>query len=283
MKKIDTHTHIWPEDKKVMLLQWLKRYIPDYPIADDISTEALIGQLTDNGVEKIINLVHPTTPEETTALNRFNGELSKQYDFIFGFASIVPQDRDKEDILKRAFFDWGLMGLKIHPFAQQIDLTDPRMEPVWICCEKWGRPVYFHTGFDEHYGGETVSATSIRRILQRHPELVVVICHTFFPRMAEGFDLADEFGHIYLDLTGVPISMRRIEPYVEYAGQMETMLKQRLPGLSERVLFGSDHPVGGGLVEQIYADLYSLDLDPALIEMLVYTNGARFIEKYRWD
>jgi hypothetical protein len=38
-----------------------------------------------------------------------------------------------------------------------------------------------------------------------------------------------------------------------------------------------------GDLEHDYAALYSLDLDPALIEMLVYTNGARFIEKYRWN
>lgn len=281
LKKIDAHTHIWPKEKQEMLLQWMQRSMPGYPIPVSITPEELIEDLMSQSVEKIINLVHPLDPEETGPLNRFNADLARKFENILGFASILPQNKNKEDILKHAFFDLGLMGVKIHALVQNIDLDDPEMEDVWSCCEKWERPVYFHTGFDEFYENEVVSPSHIRQILQRHPELCVVLCHSFFPRIEKGFALADEFPNVYLDITGVPISLKRVDAYKAYDRKIETTLRERLPAYAGRVLFGSDHPVGGGLVEQVYSDMYYLDLDFDLLKQLVYTNALHFMDRYK--
>jgi len=258
--------------------------MPGYPIAETVTAEELIEEMVGNGVEKIINLVHPATPEETISLNLFNAELAKKYDCIYAFTSIVPADRNKEDVLRHAFFDLGLIGLKIHPFAQRMSLTDPAMEEVWSCCEKWGRPVYIHTGYESSYNhctDEMSLEAGVRSILERHPQLPVVICHCFFPYLERGFRLAGEFSSVYLDLTGIPISIRRVHPYTVHAAETEKILRAKLPDYSGRVIFGSDHPVGGGSVAQIYEDFFSLDLDETLITQIVYDTPKKFIEQFR--
>jgi predicted TIM-barrel fold metal-dependent hydrolase len=282
MKIIDAHTHIWPREKHARLIRWAKRCNSDHYYADENSTpDSLIEEFMENGIEEMINMVHPVTPEETVTLNRFNSELAKKYKCIHPLASIVPGDGNKEDLLKQAFFELGLMGLKIHPPVQKTDLDDPDMEEVWSLCEKWGRPIFFHTGFDAIYDNPVDLVSGLRRILGRHPELNVVLCHSFFPFIEKAFRLADDFHNVFLDLTGVPVSMKRVEIFAAFGADLERTLKEKVPRYAERILMGSDHPVAGGTLGQVYEDLWALDLGEDLTTRLVHTNQKIFIERFR--
>ena len=280
MMTFDAHIHIWPPDRQIKLLRWIKKSWPNHPVKDDITVEEIIEDLNNNGIDAFINLVYPLSPEETVSLNFFNVDLSKKYDFIFPFASLHQHNDNKEAIIKEAFYEMGMIGLKFHPFIQKMDIRDPGMDEVWAICENLKKPVFLHTGYEAYYGME-MSPSWIRNILEHHPELYLVLSHLCFPDLKEAFNMARDFPGVYLDLTNVPGSLTYLNVDSEEAIHMTEMLRSGVREFSGRVFFGSDHPVGLGSLAEIYAQLKSLGLSKEDYSMLTMKSPVDFLERFK--
>ena len=282
MKIIDPHVHLWPKEKRVKLLKWYKLIEPDDPIDTDISFEQMIEDLAGVGVEKVINLVFSLSPEETESLNKFNADLGRKFKQLYPVASIHQHDKNKKDILKKAFFDQGLMGLKLHSFIQRIDIVDPEMEDVWKYCEKWGRPIFIHTGYDDIYKNK-LTPSSVRTILERHPELHLVTCHTFYPDIHEGIAIAKDFPGVYIDLTGISGSIGRLPSGNPSAEKIKKSVHNAISTFPDRIFCGTDYPACGAPVENHIPYLKALNINEEDLIKILYTNAARFIGKFKMN
>ncbi len=279
MEIIDVHVHIYPPERQQKLLRWLKRSFKDHPLDDNISADEIIEDLQKHGIGRFINLVYPLSPEETESLNEFNANLARDNKNIYSFGSLNQKNKNKKDIIKSAFYDLGLMGLKFHPFIQRIDLRDPAMEEVWTICEELKRPVFLHTGYEDFYGCK-MPPSCVRTILERHPELYLVLNHILFPDLKAAFDIARDFQNVYLDLTNIPGSF----PFFTTNCSEEEYIKALKNGIHEfpgRIFFGTDHPVGMGSLSEIFEQLKGLNLNADDYKMVTYTAADRFIEKFK--
>ncbi len=279
MEIIDTHVHIYPPERQYKLIKWIKKSFPEHSVRDNVTPEEIMKDLEGFGISRMINLVYPLSPDETESLNEFNSNLCKSYDNIHGFASILPQNKEKEIIIKKAFYDLGLIGLKFHPFIQRIDIRDPAMEEVWDICEESDRPVFLHTGYETFYNRKLKPAC-VRDILNRHPELNLVISHACFPDLHSAFQMARDFAGVYIDLTNVPGSI----PYFQanFGGKnLRSLLLEGIKEFRGRVFFGTDHPVGMGSVEEIFNQFQDLNLDNNDYSILTYEAADSFLEKFK--
>jgi hypothetical protein len=281
MKRIDAHAHILPRERLDKLAHWYQQQV-SFPVDQNITPERILEDLNNVGVEEIINLVFPLVPEETEPLNYFSAELAQSHKdiTIYPFASIHHNNKNKKNILKHAFFELGLMGLKLHPLVQQMDINDPSMETVWSCCETWNKPVFMHTGF-EYYYGSRVEPSIVKAILERHPELPLVISHLFYPDIELAFDLARQFQGVQLDYTGIFVGMEALEVEASRAKVMIAGLKGGMKEFPDRIVFGTDYPVSGATLEGVYKSLDQLALGEEDETALTYSMNKRFVDKFR--
>lgn len=281
MKRIDPHAHILPQERLSKLAQWYQQQV-SFPVDLNVTPESVLTDLKNAGVTEIINLVFPLAPEETGSLNYFSAELARTHKdiTIYPFASIHHENGNKKDLLKDAFFELGLMGLKLHPLVQQMDINNPSMETVWSCCEMWNKPVFLHTGF-EYYYGSRVEPSSVIAILERHPELPLVLSHLLFPDIELAFDLARRFQRVELDYTGIFVGIEALEVDASRAKLMISGLKDGMKEFPDRILFGTDYPVSGASLEKVYRSLDVLELDEEEETELTYSMNKRFIDKFK--
>lgn len=84
---------------------------------------------------------------EGTMTNEQTAELVKKAKgMLIGFASVDPSRTDAVEVLEYAFTDLQLKGLKLHPSKQKIYPSDKRLLPIYQICEKYNKPVIFHSG-----------------------------------------------------------------------------------------------------------------------------------------
>jgi len=67
-------------------------------------------------------------------------------DRFIGFAGVDPLAEGAADKLEHAFGDLKLRGLKLHPSRQHFYPSDERMNPIYDICDKYHRPIIFHSG-----------------------------------------------------------------------------------------------------------------------------------------
>ena len=281
MKKFDAHVHILPQERLSKLAHWYQKQV-SFPVEQNVTPESILNDLKGIEVVEIINMVFPLAPEETESLNHFSYELARSYTDlkIHPFASLHHENQNKEAVMKQAFFDFGLIGLKFHPLVQQMEINDPSMETVWSCCEMWNKPVFIHTGFEYYYENQVVDPSDIRAILERHPELPLVLSHLLFPDIELAFDLARQFKKVHLDYTGIMVGIEQVNVDPPRANVMIQCLKDGLKEFPDRVIFGSDYPVSGASLGDVYKSLDGLALDEDEEEALIYSANKRFVDKF---
>jgi hypothetical protein len=283
---IDCHVHLFPPDRLRKLIRWSRRFLPEHPTLVETTAEEVIDQLRRAGATRWANLLFPLAPGEAHELHRFNAELAERCPGMVPFGGVLAADTDPLGIVQEAVERWGMAGLKFHPMVQRFSPAEPVLEPVFRYLEERDRAVYIHTGYDEWYGWELPGA-DVERLALDHPGLAVVLPHLGYPRLGWAFDLAERCPNVWLDATNVFGTLGgRIPPFEH--GDLEAQRREllsRLPPLADRVMFGTDHPVGMGSLEQIFTDLGTFDLDEATRERILLSTPAAFLDRYgrRWD
>lgn len=174
--------------------------------------------------------------------NDFVADVVRRYPQTFtGFASVDPH-KGKEAVaeLERAVEELGLVGLKLHPVAQDFRPDDPRYFPLFEKAADLGVPVLLHTG-NTGLGAGTPGGMGMKlerarpiyldTLAAEFPELTIVGAHPSWPWQDEMIMVALHKSNVYIDLSGwspkyFPESLKR-----EIAGRLQ-----------DKVLFGTDYP-----------------------------------------
>jgi predicted TIM-barrel fold metal-dependent hydrolase len=184
--------------------------------------------------------------ETTTGLppvtNDFIAEVIRRYPETFaGFASVDPHKGKKAvDELARAVEELGLIGLKLHPVAQDFRPDDPKFFPLFEKAADLGIPALLHTGNTGLGAGmpggmgmklERARPIYIDTLAAEFPDLTIIGAHPSWPWQDEMIMIALHKKNVYIDLSGwspkyFPESLVR-----EIGGRLQ-----------DKVLFGTDYP-----------------------------------------
>lgn len=201
-------------------------------IYDDFEFEPTIGRLeqclTAAGIDRAV--VAPLKPPSFD-FDRANAALAArvtEHDWITPIGRIDPRVSESEQHASRAVVEYGMSGIKLHPWEESFAITDEMVTPILEVAAQESVPVWIHAG------NPAVShALSIREVANSFPELPLVFTHAAQLDISglsipDTMLLAEETENTYFELSGV---YRRdlIEDLVDTVG-------------SDRVIFGTNAP-----------------------------------------
>lgn len=283
---IDCHVHIFPPKRSKKLVKWARSFMPDHPVSPDISANQIANDLKSAGAQRWINLLYPLWENESRELNKFGAQLGEDYPDTITFGGVSVSDPEPLSVVKEMIEELGLAGVKFHPMVQHFSPADDRLRKIYPYLEKHGGGVYIHTGFDEWYNWR-LPFGDLEWIVKAHPALTVVFCHSCFPRIKWAFELAENSPNLWLDMTNVFGSMALLEKWESsnFSGnfshtELKKILLDKIPPLRGRILFGTDHPAGMGIVKKILEDFLRFGLDNETIEWVLLKAPESFIRQF---
>jgi hypothetical protein len=113
---------------------------------------------------------------------------------------------------------------------------DPQLDEAWKLIERAGAPVVIHCGSGPH-GGEFTGPQPIFELVERHPNLVLVIAHMGMPEYTEFAELARRAPNVYLDTTMVGSEFIHQE-----FGDLPDGYLDTVADLADKVVLGTDFP-----------------------------------------
>ncbi len=145
---------------------------------------------------------------------------------LLGFATANPWFGKQAETLLEDALKAGLSGVKFNPAVQGFHLNDPLVEPLIELAEKYGVPVYFHTG-------TPVSSIPFQLydLALRYPKVRFIMGHSGYSDFWNDVPfIARHSENIWFD-TSLSLSSRT-QDILSAVGH-------------DRILFGSDSPHSG--------------------------------------
>lgn len=159
--------------------------------------------------------------------------------------------------------------------------NDPKMAPYWALAAKYDVPAFVHSGrgppegrgprrhdgccpdFDPELGNPSL----LRPVLQKYPDLRLVLQHVGFDFMDETIALMSDYPGVYVDMSVVnSVGPREVH---------DAALRQLIDaGMADRVVFGSDDQDIAAIRERLDSADY---LTPEQRRSIYYGNAARFL------
>jgi len=282
----DSHVHMLPAHRTRGLVRWIRKTFPEHTSHEEMAEEDVMEDLRACGVEVMFNFVFPLEPDETDILNEFNRDLAARREGVVPFGSLHLETPDKEGVAERCICEMGLAGMKLHPYAQGFEVFSHDFEPMYRKLNELKKPFVVHTGFDVFYR-KTQDVDHLRTMLERYPDMPVVLVHAFFPNFHLAVEMLERYPQVYADLTNVISAVRYYldDPGISWSDRPEPedmaanlgAFDELIERFSDRMMFGTDHPAGMGSPEQIYRDLDSFKFAPEVRESLLCGTARRFL------
>lgn len=276
---VDIHVHAMPE----RLQQAVWRYFdgltdPPWPVTYRQDVEARLDHLRRMGVVAHTALAYAHRPGMLAWLNGFTLDLADAHPQVLPTFTIFAEDGVSQATADA--IDRGGAVVKVHTQVGRFHVTDPRLDESWRMIAAARLPVVLHAtavyGVDG--GGEFCGVDAVRSLLDRHPGLTLVIAHVGMPEHHAAMDLAAEADDVHLDVAMTLHDTWADEPAVAHQ-RMPRAAVERLGGLHDRVLFGSDHPtIPHDYATQVRA-LARLGLDDAGLRDVLAGNARRLLAR----
>lgn len=232
---IDAHVHLFPHRLAEAVRVWFETnawsFVHKQGVAECVQT------LREGGIHRMVALPYAHKPGMARALNDFTRAVALEHPEVVPCCTVFPGEEDEEAILDEALGLDGFAGVKIHCHVMKLAADDPRLDPVWRASAKYRKPVVVHAGREPAspaYGLDvhTISgAHRVRRVLERHPDAVLIVPHLGGDEYGAFEALLTEFPNLHLDTAMV---LARFFPDHPDAG-----LLARHP---DRILYGTDYP-----------------------------------------
>ncbi|MGQ9514220.1 MAG: amidohydrolase family protein [Thermoproteota archaeon] len=233
---IDCHTH------PVFKSKLFRSYAEDGKI--DFSLRGLLNEMKAARVEAAATFA--SYVPEFTLTNRELFEEVKGSPNLLPVGSFDPNNpkiSELKDYLSRG----KLLGLKMYPGYWKYYPHEKRFEDVFDLCEKFGVPLFIHTGDTLTKTGKIKYSRPIfiDELAVDRPELVIIMCHLGLPWIEEGAEVAYKNENVMVDLSGLYIE--QIVPYRSmYLRKLSEKIVYAISYIGDvkgKVLFGSDWPL----------------------------------------
>lgn len=158
---------------------------------------------------------------------------------------------------------------------------DPKMAPYWALAAEFDVPAFVHSGRGPpegrgprrhkgccpDYDPELGNPALLRPVLQKYPNLRLVLQHVGFDFMDETIALMSDYPRVYVDMSVV----NSAGPLEVHDGALRRLIDA---GMASRVLFGSDDQDIAVIRQRIEGAEY---LTPEQRRGIYYDNAARFL------
>jgi predicted TIM-barrel fold metal-dependent hydrolase len=235
-----------------------------WPVQYRGTDDERVAHLRSMGVRRFSSLSYAHKPGIAGFLNDWTREFAERTPDTLWSATFYAEPEAADYVPK--LVDAGAQVFKAHLQVGDFAADDPLLEPVWGALAESRTPIVLHAGSGPAPGRHT-GPHGVARVMARHPELRLVIAHMGMPEISEFMDLADGYANVMLDTTMV---------FVDFWDEpSDPAVVARLPGLQDRVLFGTDFPnIPYHYAHQVEA-LQRLDLGDAWMRDVLWNNGAR--------
>lgn len=217
MRRIDTHVHIADASFRQ----------GDAPITDPAW---MLEKMDQYGVEASwispVGGLYPTGEffESNRHLYQFCSYAPKRF---IGFCVVNPSYGKGPivDEIKRCVEQYGVRGLKLHPWMQAFPISLPTVNDITEACIRYSLPMLFHDGTPPY--ATTLAAANLA---QRYPEATIILGHSgLIETYGNAIAAARRLPNVWLSLCGPSIS--QLQKIVDEADH-------------ERIMFGTDFGFG---------------------------------------
>ena len=226
---IDIHTHAFPDAVAERAMAHLCGQTDQVTACLDGRLSSLLSSMDAAGVEKSVICSIATKPGQFEPILEWSQSIAS--DRIVPLASIHPFDPQAVEHV-RQIAEAGLKGIKMHPYYQDFDMDDERLDPLYGALQDNGLILTMHTGFDFAY--EWVDKCGPRRILnvmEKFPGLKLITTHL------GSWQQWDEVERL---LIGRPVYMET-SMSMQYL-PVEKLQRMLLTHPADYLLFGTDSP-----------------------------------------
>lgn len=172
--------------------------------------------------------------------------LQRCPDRFIGFATFDPNTGQQAiEEVEYAVTELGFSGVK--SIAQNVEMpyNDPRCYPIYEKIQRLAIPILFHTGPSFlHTRSRFGDPMTIDDVALDFPNMKIILAHMGMERYMDVHSLVVRHPNVYADLSFWPLhpAYRPLIPW--------SLLEQTVP---EKILFGSDFPVGQSPSEAVEA------------------------------
>lgn len=260
---IDFHTHAFPDALAERAMAQLQAETDKVTAFLDGKLSSLLASMDANHVQKSVLCSIATRPSQFEPIFKWSRQI--QSERIIPLASVHPDDPAGAEHIHQIAAA-GLAGIKMHPYYQDFDIDDAKLDPIYEAVQEEGLLLTMHTGFD--FAFEWVDKAGPKRIsdvLAKFPNLKLVTTHL------GGWQQWDDVEKL---LIGKPIYMETSFS-VQYLHH-DQIRRMILAHPSDYILFGTDSPWTDQTVEiEAFA---KLGLPDNLQERVFYKNALKLLE-----
>ncbi|MEX1177524.1 MAG: amidohydrolase family protein [Nitriliruptor sp.] len=268
---VDIHVHLLPHRLQEAVWRFFDALEdPPWPIAyrDDEATR--LATLRELGVTTHTALAYGHKPGVAVWCNQHTLAAAAEHDQVVPTFTFHAED-EAPAYVGDAIARGGRIA-KVHLQVGKFHVTDPRLDEVWPQLAAAGIPALIHASavYGVEGGHEYCGPDAIRALLDRHPELTVIVAHLGAPDTAGFLTLAEQAPTLHLDT-----AMVLTDP--PYFTDDLTVLLDRLRALHTRLLFGSDFPTIPHAYAAQVRGLAQLELDRGALRGLFHDHAARLL------
>jgi uncharacterized protein len=265
---LDVHVHVLPPQLQRAVWDYFDRLDdPPWPVhyRDDEATR--LRTLRELGVVAHTALAYPHRPGVAAWCNEHTLDLAASHPAVVPSFTFYPED-GIDEVVASAIARGGRVA-KVHLQVGRFHATDPRLDGVWAQLVAGRIPAVVHASavYGVDGGGEYCGPDAIRALLERHPDLLLIVAHLGMPDVRGFLALAEAVPTLRLDT-----SMTLTDP--PYGPPVPPDVLERLRARPGQVLFGSDFPTIPHPYAAQVRGLATLELDPAGLRRVLHDNAA---------
>lgn len=225
----DFHTHAFPDALADRAMAALLAETDDVKAWTDGKLGSLLQSMDAAGIDRSVVCSIATKPTQYAPILEWSTKIRSNR--IIPLPSIHPDDPDAADHIDE-IADLGFAGIKLHPYYQNFDVDEPRMDAVYDRLQARHLMVVCHTGFDVAFPRiRRADPARVASVLRNYPDLNFVTTHL------GGWQ---DWEQVRKHLLGKPV-------YMEISYSLEEMSTQEARNLilahqRDYVLFGTDSP-----------------------------------------
>lgn len=229
---IDVHTHLHPEKLFRAIRKWFSEN-STWKLSHPTEPLLVAGKLKAYGVKKFVYCSYAHKVGIAEGINdwlvRTSFELER---FGLPLATVHLEDLNHVRYYAKAL-EGGCIGLKIHEDVQKLLIDDKRFDPIHELTAAHNGFVLVHVGPIPWSTDTRDGPDRIRRVLERHPHIRIVVAHMGSPDTRQYLSLMNDYPNLYMDTTMAlaPQSPLLMEVHAQLFGQH-----------ADRLLYGSDFP-----------------------------------------
>ncbi|WP_187702714.1 amidohydrolase family protein [Dietzia sp. SLG310A2-38A2] len=234
---IDVHTHFMPDRVMAKVWDYFDAAGPKigrtWPITYREAEDERVERLRSYGVLAFSSMLYPHKADMGAWLNSWSADFASRHPDCLHTATFFPEPTAGDYV--RDAIEAGARVFKSHIQVGEYDPRDPLLDPVWGRLAEAQVPTVIHCGSGP-VAGTFTGPEPVAAVLERFPDLPLIIAHMGMGEYTEFMDLAERYDGVYLDTT------MAFTDFVEEISPFPASERGRLADLGHKILLGTDFP-----------------------------------------